>query len=76
MHGVFKSARADDNLVRLGILLSKVDILAYEMPAARLFGRIKADLERTGGFIGDLDLQIACIALTYRVPLVTHNRRH
>jgi predicted nucleic acid-binding protein len=76
MHGVFKSARADDNLIRLGILLSKVIILPYEMPAARLFGRIKVDLERTGSLLGDLDLQIACIALAYGVPLVTHNRRH
>jgi tRNA(fMet)-specific endonuclease VapC len=76
MHGVFKSARIDVNLARLGILLSTMIILPYEMTAARLFGHIKADLERAGSVIGDLDLQIACIALAYSVPLVTHNRRH
>jgi tRNA(fMet)-specific endonuclease VapC len=76
MHGAFKSERVNENLARLGILLSKVVILPYEMAAARHFGRIKADLERAGRTVGDLDLQIACIALAYGVPLVTHNRRH
>jgi len=76
MHGAFKSARVDENLARLGILLSKVVILPYDIASARQFGRIKADLERAGSIVGDLDLQIACIALAYDVPLVTHNRRH
>jgi tRNA(fMet)-specific endonuclease VapC len=76
MYGASKSARVDDNLARLGILLSKFIILPYEMAAARWFGRIKADLEHAGSVIDDLDLQIACIALAYSVPLVTHNRRH
>jgi tRNA(fMet)-specific endonuclease VapC len=76
MHGAVKSARANENLARLSVLLSKVIILPYELAAARLFGRIKADLERAGSAIGDLDLQIASIALAYGVPLVTHNQRH
>ena len=76
MHGAVKSARSNENLARLSVLLSKVIVLPYEMAAARQFGRIKADLERAGSAIGDLDLQIASIALAYGVPLVTHNQRH
>jgi tRNA(fMet)-specific endonuclease VapC len=53
-----------------------VTILLYNEQAARRFGRTKADLERAGVRLSDLDLQIASIALEYGVPLVTHNLRH
>jgi tRNA(fMet)-specific endonuclease VapC len=76
MHGVFKSSRVDENLARLGVLLGAVTVLPYDEMAASLFGRIKADLERAGETLGDLDLQIASIALEHGVPLITHNRRH
>jgi tRNA(fMet)-specific endonuclease VapC len=76
MHGVFKSSRIEENLARLGVLLAAVAILPYDEAAARQFGRIKADLERTGEKLSDLDLQIASIALAKNVTLVTHNRRH
>jgi tRNA(fMet)-specific endonuclease VapC len=76
MHGALKSAQMTENLARLGVLLSKVTILPYEVAAARQFGRIKAQLERAGSAIGDLDIQIASIALAYGVPLVTHNQQH
>ena len=76
MHGVHKSSRVEENLARLGVLLAAVIVLPYEEGAARRFGRAKAELERAGEGLGDLDLQIASIALEHDVPLVTHNRRH
>jgi tRNA(fMet)-specific endonuclease VapC len=44
--------------------------------AARRFGYLKAQLESTGEIIGDLDLQIASIALEQQSVLVTHNQKH
>jgi tRNA(fMet)-specific endonuclease VapC len=76
IHGVYKSSRVDENLGRLGVLLATVTVLPYGEAAARQFGRIKAELERTGMKLADLDLQIASLALTHGVPLITHNRRH
>jgi len=75
-HGAFKSSRVMENLARLDVLLAAVTILPYDEQAARRFGHIKADLERAGKRLGDLDLQIAAIALQHDVPLVTHNRQH
>jgi tRNA(fMet)-specific endonuclease VapC len=75
-HGAFKSARTADNLAKMDVLLAAVAILPYNEEAARRFGRTKADLERAGMRLSDLDLQIASIVLEYDVPLVTHNRRH
>ena len=76
VHGVHRSVRRDENLARLSVLLAALVILPYDEGAAHQFGRIKAGLERDGIAIGDLDLQIAGIALARGVPLVTHNRRH
>ncbi len=76
MHGAHKSARTHETMARLSVLLAALVILPYDEAAARQFGRTKAELERVGAEIGDLDLQIASIALARGVPLVTHNRRH
>jgi tRNA(fMet)-specific endonuclease VapC len=75
-HGAHKSSRADENLARLDVLLAAVTILPYNEGAARQFGRLKAELERAGIGLSDLDLQIASIGLQYAAPLATHNRRH
>jgi len=75
-HGVFRSGRVDENMARLDALLAAVVVLAYDERAARHFGHAKAELERAGMPLSDLDLQIASIALEHNVPLVTHNRQH
>jgi tRNA(fMet)-specific endonuclease VapC len=76
IHGAFRSAQVNENLFRLGVLLSEMTILPYGVAAARQFGRVKAELERTRKRLGDLDIQIASTALALECPLVTHNRRH
>ena len=60
----------------LGVLLAAMVVLPYDQGAASRFGHIKAELERSGESVGDLDLQIASVALEFDVPLVTHNQRH
>ena len=76
VHGACRSSRVDDNLARLGVLLAALVVLPYDAAAASLFGRLKAELGRTGQRPGDLDLQIASIALVHGLPLVTHNQQH
>jgi tRNA(fMet)-specific endonuclease VapC len=75
-HGACKSSRVTENLARLDVLLAVVTILPYDEQTARRFGHIKADLERAGKRLSDLDLQIAATVLQHDVPLVTHNRWH
>ena len=75
-HGARKSARVEDNLARLDILLATLVILPFDEAAARHFGLLKAHLEQTGNRLADLDLQIASIALAGHHTLITHNIKH
>ncbi len=75
-YGAHKSARAEDNLLRLDAFLASLDSLPFDEASARRYGYLRAALERDGQAIGDLDLQIASIALQTGAPLLTHNRQH
>jgi tRNA(fMet)-specific endonuclease VapC len=76
VHGAAKSQLSADNLARLDVLLAALTVLPYDEWSARRFGQLKAQLERAGEVISDLDLQIASIALEHDAPLVTHNQKH
>ena len=76
VHGAAKSQRAPENLARLDVLLSAMMILPYDEWSARRFGQLKAQLERAGEKIADLDLQIASTVSDHNASLVTHNQKH
>lgn len=73
--GAFKSTRREENLALLDELSNRFLSLPFDGNAARHFGRIRADLAKTGNPIGPYDLQIAAIALSHSLTLVTHNTR-
>ncbi len=50
-------------------------IYAFDLEAAREYGRLRAELERKGECIGPYDLQIAAHALALGAVLVTNNER-
>jgi tRNA(fMet)-specific endonuclease VapC len=76
IHGAHKSQRTARNLAQVDVLMAAMEVLPFDEPAARHFGKLKAELERTGTPLAMADLQIAAIALYHQVPLVTHNQRH
>lgn len=54
-------------------VLSPMQILEFDRPAAIEFARIKSTLEQTGEVIGPYDMQIAGHAMSSSRRLVTHN---
>lgn len=75
-HGAHRSARSEENLARLDAFFAAVIVLPYDERGARRFGYLKAQLESAGELIGDLDLQIASVALESNALLLTHNQEH
>jgi tRNA(fMet)-specific endonuclease VapC len=75
--GAFRSsavARHLENIEKR--ILPAVTVLAYDTAAARVYGQVRAQLERAGRPLPDADLQIAATALLHDLEIVTGNVRH
>jgi len=75
-YGAARSADPDGNRVLVTALLRTLRVLAGDLVAARLFGDVRADLERKGTRLADADLFIGAMAVSRRAVVVTGNRRH
>jgi predicted nucleic acid-binding protein len=53
-----------------------IKVLAFDENSGKLFGQLKADLEREGIGCSESDLRIATIALQHELILVSGNIRH
>jgi tRNA(fMet)-specific endonuclease VapC len=57
-------------------LLAIVKVLQWTPESSRLFGSIKAGLERNGELIDDFDIAIAAIAMSHDAGVLTANLAH
>jgi len=51
-------------------------VVPYDLDLCRQFGRVKAELLKTGSLVQANDLWIAACALRHSIPLLTHNAKH
>jgi len=72
-YGIAKSASQEHNRRVFDALLEGFQISPFDATAARLYGPIRADLERRGQLIGPYDLMIAAHAQALGAVLVTDN---
>jgi tRNA(fMet)-specific endonuclease VapC len=54
--------------------LLRVEVLPWDSQAAQQYAQLRADLERGGKPMGNLDMMIAAQALAVRAVLITHDR--
>ena len=62
-YGVAKSKYLQQNQQRLDEFLMPLNIIPYDEHAAKVYGKIRAQLEKKGQVIGPLDMLIAAHAL-------------
>jgi len=72
-HGFGKSARPEQNMSALEQFLLPLDLADFDLNAALAYGKIRADLERTGQLIGSMDMLIAAHAVSLGAIMVTNN---
>ena len=75
MYGAYKSQHTAKNLQALEHFLMPFDIVEYDYSAAIAYGKIRADLEKRGQVIGNMDMQIAGHALSLNMTVVTNNTK-
>lgn len=73
--GAYKSTRKNTNLNLLNTLFSQFNSLNFDDQAAEICGNLRAQLAEQGTPIGPYDLQIASIALSNQLIVVTHNTK-
>ncbi len=74
-YGAFKSRNPNRTYKKQQEFLNLFVSLLFDDAAALVFGRLNAQLEAKGETIGIKDLQIASIAISQDLILVTHNIR-
>ena len=75
-YGAYYSRKTKENLENIAGFLRKVKVLTLDYDGAERFGKIKAELRRSGRVIQDFDLLIASITLRHAGILVTNNVEH
>lgn len=77
VYGAYRSPRTDHFLEKLNSLVwPNVTIIPFDESAARIYGQLRATLERSGTTVSEPDLRIGSITLSRRFILVTGNIRH
>jgi len=74
-YGIAKSARRRHNRQVFDALLSGFRVVPFDAAAARLYGPIRAHLEKRGRLIGPYDLMIAAHAQSLDAVVVTDNTK-
>ncbi len=73
VYGAYKSQKIEQNLKTLEKFFLPLDIVDFDYKASFEYGKIRADLEKRGRVIGQLDMQIAGVALANDMTVVTNN---
>ena len=73
--GVAKSQHLEKNQAALDEFVLPLEIANFDRETARVYGRIRAALEKKGTPIGPLDMMIGAHALSLGVTLATNNTK-
>ena len=73
--GVAKSQHPEKNQVALGEFVLPLEIANFDRETARVYGQVRATLEKQGTPIGSLDTMIGAHALALGVTLATNNTK-
>jgi len=73
--GVAKSQHLEKNQEALDEFVLPLEVANFDRESARVYGRIRAMLEKKGTPIGSLDMMIGAHALSLGVTLATSNTR-
>jgi tRNA(fMet)-specific endonuclease VapC len=75
-YGIAKSpVKKKERRLKIERIKSQLEIYPFNESAALKYGEIRAALERQGQVISERDLQIAAIALSKKLCVVTHNTK-
>ncbi len=72
-YGIYNSSKPDQNRLALLTFLSNIEVIPFDMDAAKAYGQIRHDLKVRGNLIGANDMLIAAHAKSLGYTLITNN---
>jgi predicted nucleic acid-binding protein len=75
-YGAYKSRKVAGNLAKIKKLEQSFEMIQLDIKTLKLFGILKARLEKKGTPLDDFDLIIASCAFVHRLTLVSNNIKH
>jgi len=72
-YGAEKSQKPKKNHKAVDRLIAEIPVMAFDPEAARIYGRVRKNLEAEGKVIGPYDMMIAAHALSLERTLVSDN---
>lgn len=75
IYGAYKSSKPQRNLKILNDFLQAFHSFYFDDKSAKIYGKIRVELEKSGIPIGPNDLCTASIAMADNLTLVTHNAK-
>jgi tRNA(fMet)-specific endonuclease VapC len=77
VYGAYKSDRPDYFVEKLEKLVwPNIQALPFDESSAKVYGKVRAEMEKSGVTLMEPDLRIASIALHHNLMVVTGNVRH
>ena len=76
LYGAYRLPNPQERLKEVDAFQEDIEVLGLDLTAAKVYGRLKAELAQKGEILADNDLFIASITLSRGLVLVTHNSRH
>jgi len=76
LFGAKKSKSVQKNLAVVYRIKELFPVITIDKAVIETFSGIKADMQKTGSLVDDMDLLIASTALTMNYTLVTNNEKH
>jgi tRNA(fMet)-specific endonuclease VapC len=73
LKGAYISSKPKENLVKVREVISNLQVLDLSLQACEEASKIYRDLRKTGSSIGEFDVLIAAIAVTYNETIMTRD---
>jgi len=76
-YGAYKSDRPEYFIEKLeNLVWANIQVLSFDESSAKVYGKVRAEMEKRGVSLMEPDLRIASIALHHNLMVVTGNVRH
>jgi predicted nucleic acid-binding protein len=77
VYGAYKSNRPSYYMEKLDSMVwPNINILSFDEDAAKVYGKLRAEMEKKGVVLTEPDMRIAAIAVHHGLTVVTGNTRH